>query len=82
MKNFYEFNCLFNAGINSITGEDDYDIGITCIDLNAVVAFNSFTLKNYTVVRLLEGSSFIIEIEHDELKSLIKSKQLIQFVKN
>lgn len=70
MKKFVEFTCMFDNGIDLVTGEPNYSIEVVCIDLSNVIAFNPFTLYGYTVLRMSEGTSFIVEQDYEQVKSL------------
>lgn len=82
MKKFHEFNCLYNNGTDPVSGEMDYTAGIASIDLNSITAFNPFTLDNYTVVRLVDGNSFVVEYPYEKFKQLIKANTINQIVSN
>lgn len=74
MKNFYEFNCIFQDGEDVVTGESNFVPGVVTHDLNSVVAFNPFMLEEYTVLRLVDGTSFVVEATYENVKSLMKAK--------
>lgn len=82
MKHFHEFNCLYNDGTDPVTGETDYTNGIASIDLNSIVAFNPFTLDGFTVLRLVDGSNFVVDCHYEEVKRIVLKNSINQFVIN
>ena len=82
MKKFHEFTCLFDNGIDPVSGEPDFTISDACIDLMSVIAFNPFTLTDYTVLRLVDGTSFIVECKFDEMKKLMASNSIMYSTPN
>jgi hypothetical protein len=72
MTNFQEFRCLFYKG-ESEKGAPLYSAGRITIDLNTVVAFNPFTKDGHTVLRCIDGQSYIVRCEYEEMKDRIES---------
>lgn len=81
MKNFYEFNCIFQDGEDVVTGETNFVPGVVTLDLNSVVAFNPF-MEEYTVLRLVDGTSFVVEATYENVKSLMKAKTFYSVTMN
>lgn len=71
MNRFHEFHCLFDSGVDEISGHTNYDMGTVSIDLTHIIAFNPFTKKGYTVVRLVDGNCFIVDYSYDNFKQLM-----------
>ncbi len=69
---FHEFHCLFHKGISAVSGQPEYDMGTICIDLGSIVAFNPFTKKGYTVVRMTDANSYVIDYPYENLKQLLQ----------
>jgi hypothetical protein len=82
MKKYHEFTCLFDNGENPVTGERNFETGIVCVDLNAVIAFNPFFLDGYTVLRMSDGTSFVVKFAYEKAKTLLQSNSLRSIVNN
>jgi len=73
MSNFQEFDCLFLQRDNEINSNADYVRGKICIDLNNAIAFNRFTDERYTVLRMVDGNSYIVRCSYDDMMERVLS---------
>lgn len=73
LSKFVEFDCLFWEKDNLITDEPQYVASRVMIDLNHCIAFNPFPERNgYTVLRMTDGTSYIVKEDFDTIKIMIK----------
>ena len=73
ITNFQEFECLFFEKENPVNSKAEFEKGTICIDLNNVIAFNAFTDRRYTVLRMIDGNSYIVRCTYDEMMNSVMS---------
>ncbi len=79
MKKFIEFTCLFDDGEDLVTGEPNFSTGTISVDMMNVIAFNPFMLEGYTVLRMNEGTSFVVKASYDEIKDCFSIVHLYDY---
>ena len=72
MTNFQEFSCKFADESDDIDEPKFIDGQIT-IDLTTVIAFNPWSDKRYTVLRCIDGQSYIVKCDYKKMKDRIES---------